>query len=199
MRSMTPFMAATFLMAAVLSSPAAQAVDGAKEPTHAVDAAPVRVQFRDLFNGNGKPTDRAVSLSGQFIEIVGFFTPPPTRESPFRVLVGAPTAICPYCTAINEVDHLPYVLVYADEEIGRVGLRARMRIVGQIFASHDHEQFYGLHNDIRIIGATITPDARAERRRPRGAFPQPAPGESQDIDYKDGEGTVGFDVDSEDS
>ncbi len=129
---------------------------------------PTWVQFRDLFDRKGKPTDLAVDLSGQLIEIVGFQTPSPTRASPFMVMVGRPTAVCPYCTAINDEEHLPYVLVYPHFEGQIPRFRGRLRIIGRIQASHAHEAFYGLHNDVRVLDARILVDqpgrdgARAE-------------------------------------
>ncbi|MGF1502330.1 MAG: hypothetical protein ACFBSD_10995 [Paracoccaceae bacterium] len=119
--------------------------------------APVTVQFRELFDG-GKPSALAQELNGRAIEIVGFFAPPPTAESPFYVLVGAPAQFCPYCSAVHEQDHLPYVLVYPEGETTRYGARARIRIVGRLDAGVNHENFYGIHNDLRLFDAVVLRD-----------------------------------------
>ena len=116
------------------------------------------VEFRQLFNARGKPSARAVELSGRLVEIVGFLTPPPSDDSPFLVFVGAPTAFCPYCEVVDETDHPPYVLVYHEEGIDRAGLRSRVRVRGIVQAEHQNEAFYGIHNDVRLLEAEVRRD-----------------------------------------
>ncbi len=157
------------LLLPLLPLEAAATAEGAAAAEAA--AEPVRVQFRDLFDGNGKPTARAVELTGQRVVIEGFLSPSPTRASPFLVFVGAPTQHCPYCTSVNDTAHLPYILVYPKEGTDPPGfVRRRLRVTGTLEASHDHEPFYGLHNDIRIRTALVGP-ADAGRRHLR----EPAP------------------------
>ena len=134
---------------------------------------PIFVQFRDLFARGGKPSETAAALSGRRVIMTGFSTPPPTLESPFLVFVGAPTNFCPYCSSIHEEDHLPYVLIYPEnEEIPVFGLSARILVTGTLQASHDYDSFYGIHNDVRILDARITRDDRAINpvREPRAAL-----------------------------
>ena len=141
--------------------------------TAAVNERPVFVQFRDLFARGGKPSEAAVALSGRRVVMTGFSTPPPTMESPFLVFVGAPTNFCPYCSSIHEEDHLPYVLIYPEnEEVPIFGLSARILVTGTLQASHDYDPFYGIHNDVRILDATIARDERAINpvRQPRAAL-----------------------------
>ncbi|MGF1447138.1 MAG: hypothetical protein ACFBRM_13195 [Pikeienuella sp.] len=157
------------LVAAILViAPVIPALSASTQTTDDVAAArtePVWVQFRELFSGIGKPTDRAVELSGNVIEIEGFLAPPPSYNSPFLVFVGAPTVKCPYCSSINDEEHLPYILVYPNEgdSFPRTQ-RHRLKVVGRIMASHDHEPIYGLHNDIRILDAQVTLDDRTPGR-----------------------------------
>lgn len=141
--------------------------------TAAENERPIFVQFRDLFGRGGKPSEAAVALSGRRVVMTGFSTPPPTMESPFLVFVGAPTNFCPYCSSIHEEDHLPYVLIYPEnEEVPIFGLSARILVTGTLQASHDYDPFYGLHNDVRILNATVTRDERAINpvRQPRAAL-----------------------------
>lgn len=121
------------------------------------------VQFRDLFFQGGKPSPRATWMSGATVELTGFLTPPPDEESPFLVLVGVPTTICPYCTSVDEQDHLPYVLVYPDTPFDRsnVTSRTRIRVRGTLNISHEFEGFYGIHNDVRILAAQVERDERS--------------------------------------
>ncbi|MEL7000068.1 MAG: hypothetical protein AAFP68_17545 [Pseudomonadota bacterium] len=130
----------------------------------ATESEPRVLQFRDVFGSNsGKPSRQGANRSGKAVQIVGFLAPPPTNDSPFVVMVGAPTSFCPYCTAVDEQDHLPYILVYPDApmDLSSITTRTRVRVEGIISVSHDHEDRYGLHNDVRILKATITRDQRA--------------------------------------
>ncbi len=137
-------------------------------PVNAAEQTPegervLGVQMRDLFTLRGKPSPTAVELSGRHVELAGFLAPAPDEQSPFLVLVGAPTSFCPYCTTVDERDHLPFVLVYPSEEFDRTGLadNARVRVIGQMSASHGYEDTYGIHNDIRILSAEVVRDVRA--------------------------------------
>ncbi len=144
----------------VAAAAAGQAADGPRTDARAEDAERVFVRFRELFDGRGKASDRAVELNGRRVEMIGFQTPAPTRQSPFLVVVGAPSVVCPYCSSVDDREHLPYVLVYPETEMPNVNPRLRLRIVGEISASHQHESYYGLHNDVRILNATVLPDQR---------------------------------------
>ena len=171
MRSIRLALAALCLTLGTAAGPA-----GAVDSDRVDGEKPIYVQFRDLFDRSGKPTEKAKSLDGKVIEMIGFSTAPPTRTSPFLVFVGAPTAHCPYCTAVSEMDHLPYVLIYAEHELRTYGRRDRLRVRGRLNAGHDHEQMYGLHYDLRLLDATVAQDARAENpARPVAVRARPAP------------------------
>ena len=141
-----------FLLLAVLAVPVVQAAGGVTQ-----------VQFRDLFFRGGKPSSLAVKMTGNSIEMTGFIAEAPTMESPFLVLVGTPTNFCPYCNGIDDKEHLPYVLVYPSHEFSHDEFkgRTRVRVAGQLYASHDYENVYGIHNDVRIDAAVVSRDARA--------------------------------------
>lgn len=150
----------------------------AAEPAKSAEAAADEVyhlQFRDLFIAGGKPSRTATALSGKTIELVGFLAPPPEETSPFYVLVGAPTTFCPYCTTANEQDHLPFVLIYADQVPEGMGLRTRLRVSGRLDAGHTYEGVYGIHNDLRLLDAKIERDARSTRRQARAETRPAAP------------------------
>lgn len=123
----------------------------------------IPVQMRDLFVPGGKPSAKAVFLSGRQIAIAGFAAEPPDEDSPFLVLVGAPTAFCPYCATIDEQDHLPYILVYPEdvEVVGDIDKNARIRVIGELETSHGFDQDYGVHNDIRLTSALVARDTQA--------------------------------------
>ncbi|MEO0764349.1 MAG: hypothetical protein AAFZ09_21530, partial [Pseudomonadota bacterium] len=140
-------LAALALVGAALPQDEAAATSGSATIT--------KVQFRDLFNAKGKPSDLAVALNGQLIYIEGFQAPPPTRKSPFLVFVGAKTTKCPYCNSLDDEEHLPYMLVYPHEGHDQITSRARLRAVGVLEASHEDEAFFGIHNDVRLLNATV--------------------------------------------
>lgn len=156
MRAMRHVVRMTVLALTLAAAGTAAAVESAGDAGKAV-----YVQFRELFDRRGKPTERARALDGRVIEMIGFSTAPPTRESPFLVFVGAPTAHCPYCTAVSEMDHLPYVLIYAEHDLETYGRRDRLRVRGRLKVAHEHEEMYGLHVDLRLLGSTVRRDVRA--------------------------------------
>lgn len=143
---------ASLLVTVLLAVPVAQAT-GVTE-----------VQFRDLFFRGGNPSPKADRMSGGTIELTGFIAMAPTEESPFLVLTGAPTEKCPYCNASDDDhDHLPYVLVYPEGAFqhSQFSPRTRVRVRGILSAEHSYEDFYGLHNDVRILGAQVVKDQGA--------------------------------------
>lgn len=126
---------------------------------------PVAVQFRTLFFGNGKPSVVAASLRGRTVEMIGFAADAPDEDSPFMVFVGAPTEHCPYCSSIDDQEHLPYILVYPqDEVVPEFHGRTRLRVVGRIDVGHENEGEYGIHNDVRLIDATVEVDELLRNR-----------------------------------
>lgn len=157
---------------------------GVSAPSGAVadetsERAPTPVQFRDLFIAGGKPSPGAIGLSiaRRSISLAGFFAPPPPGGSPFQVLVGAPTETCPYCTTIDDKEHLPFVLVYgADGQPVSFPPSTRVRVTGRIDTGHENEDVFGIHNDVRIVDAVIVRDARTRRASaPQGARPKVDP------------------------
>lgn len=156
---------ASALLAAALCLVLVAAPDEA-EATGRADTDITIVQFRDLFNARGKPSFRAAVLSGRPVAIQGFLAPPPAEDSPFRVLVGEPTEHCPYCTGVNEAEHLPYILVYPSEG-AEIPAARRFIAIGTLDAGHDYEQNYGLHNDLRLREAVLLDAVVLGSRRAR--------------------------------
>lgn len=138
-------------------------------PASATERPPLDVVFRDLFNEHGKPSDHAVTLDGQRVVMIGFAADPPTEDSPFMVFVGAPTVQCPYCFSIDEREHPPYVLVYPTEAVKMFDYNDRIRVEGVLQASHGYDPEFGIHNDIRMLEATVVLDER------QGRAPAPLP------------------------
>ena len=165
---MTRFLATILLAAMALAAPSADGTAGAADTSPEAQPEATLIQFRDLFDRRGKPSIHSVRLNGTPVEMVGFMAPPPDQDSPFLVLVGVPTTFCPYCSTVNEHDHLPFVLVYPDEEIdlSKIGPRRRLRISGLLDAGHGHEGFYGIHNDVRITDAKVSFDQYEQRILP---------------------------------
>ena len=159
-----------FVLAAALCAFALSGPARAENDATATDGDPVSVQFRDLFR-SGKPSPRAMELNGQKVLIQGFFADRPADDSPFYVLVGAPTQYCPYCSTVNEQDHLPFVLVYPHAEVPGHGGRTRVAVEGVLDAGLNYESTFGLHNDLRLLEAQVRIDARARRAQPPTATP----------------------------
>lgn len=138
---------------------AALATLTAEEPARASGDAPVTVLFRDLFDARGKPSERAFELIGREVRMIGFPADPPSDESPFVVVVGEPTTDCPYCAVIFDDEHLPYVLAYT-EQYPQMGYNTRIVVVGTLEADHDFDPTFGIHNDLRLLNASVTRDVR---------------------------------------
>ena len=134
---------------------------------------PVRVQFRDLFTGMN-PSDQAIDLSGSEIEIVGYLTPP--QAFPFRVLVGQPSATCPYCEPPeDEADAvIPFLLVFGEMTELDFSFRTRLRVTGILQARRNAVGPDGRKLEMRLMEAVVEPDARyidpRERTRDRIAM-----------------------------
>jgi hypothetical protein len=171
-RPRNAILAATLLAPAVLfAAPAPPAAAEAREGAAA--GGVTVVEFRDLFAPNGKPNLRAAALRGRQVAMQGFLTPPPAEDSPFRVLVGAPTEHCPYCTSVNETEHLPYILVYPAEGAS-VPEGGRLIVIGTLDPGLPREPAYGLHYDLRLTDAVLLPAsvlARGQRRTGTAATP----------------------------
>lgn len=172
-----PIRTVPLLAALMLASAPAAAVGPAPEPASAAEAeaAPVYVQFRDLFTRDGKPSARAIALDGQRVRMTGFLAIPPSKDSPFLVFVGAPTVHCPYCTTVREESHDPYALIYpADPETAPRARKRRIEVVATLDAQAEHEHFYGLHNDVRLLAAEVRYD-EPYRHPFRSSGPKPLP------------------------
>ena len=151
------------------TNPLAELMANAKPPAiteAAVGPETTPVMFRDLFSGRGKASFKASALHGKRIEMIGFMAPPPDYDdSPFLVLVGVPTTFCPYCSTVNDQEHLPFVLVYPDHELDQrtIGLRRRLKVTGILDAGSSDDDFFGIHNDLRLFDAEVVFDAYEPR------------------------------------
>lgn len=166
-------MAAVAISAALGMILAVSSGAGANESTDLADKSahpepgswerPIVVQFRDLFTPSGKPSLDTLNWRGKVVEVVGFQTPPPEPDSPFLVLVGAPSNTCPYCESVDETEHPPYALVYPKDEWRHVSPRTRIRVAGELATSHNYDDSYGIHNDVRLLRAVVIRDPLALR------------------------------------
>lgn len=154
---MVKFIALSAALALALFTP----LGALASPAEVAAAAPVQVEFRALFDQRGKPSERAYALNGKLVEVVGFMADRPSTDTPFFVFVGAPSHACPYCTGLDEREHVPYAFVYTEGDVQPTGLRARIRVTGFLQAEAQYENMFGIHNDLRILKAQLRRDALA--------------------------------------
>ena len=141
---------------------------GALHASERPKPTPETLQFRNLFDKNGKPSIGAYMRNGKQVTLVGFMAPPPDMDANFLVFVPEPTVHCPYCTTVNEDQHAAFILVYGDEnlDLRKIGLRTRIKVTGKLEARHGYEQTFGFHNDLRLLEATVQRDHQNRRLTP---------------------------------
>ncbi|MCG8443018.1 MAG: hypothetical protein MI723_14535 [Caulobacterales bacterium] len=157
-------------IAAAIAMAWAQPAGAAETPAAGAEAParPVLIEFREFFNREAMPSERAIALSGSYVEVVGFFAPPPFEDVPFRVLVGAPTESCPYCEPEAFAaggESLPFVLVHPAPGQPDIGASRRVRVVGRVEAHPGNTDPYGLTRELRLHDAAFRRDARFEDPR----------------------------------
>lgn len=158
----------------------------ASDPPAEPELAASNLQFRDLFNRKMMPSDQAEALAGKRISLIGFVAPKAIPEAPYVVLAGAPVQFCPYCEIPEDQDQLPFLVVFADEELGGIGRRARVRVEGRLEVGAAFDEWANLTNHMRLRDARVVRD-------------QPAANPSRAVRAKVGVPGAGFDVDADDN
>ena len=91
-------------------------------------SAAERLRFSDLLAGDDY-TEKAMSLSGETVEMRGYMAPPLKPEINFFVLTALPAAVCPFCdSAASWPDDI--VLVQMQRPIHAIAYDTLIRVTG---------------------------------------------------------------------
>lgn len=115
-----------------------------------------RLFFYELYKkGTTTLSDRAVSLDGTPVEIVGFMAPPLKAESPFFVLTDIPMETCPFC---DDIAFWPDNIIYvtSDEELPMVPFNRQIRVAGTLSVGEATDAETGFVSLVRLQHAIVT-------------------------------------------
>jgi hypothetical protein len=119
-------------------------------------SAPQRMFFYELYNkGTTTLSERALSLSGTPVEIVGFMAPPLKAEAPFFVLTNTPMQTCPFC---DEIALWPDDIIYvtSDAELPMLPYDRQIRVAGTLELGEATDEETGFVSLVRLRHAAVT-------------------------------------------
>lgn len=114
-----------------------------------------RLFFYELYNkGTTTLSDKALSLDGNPVEIVGFMAPPLKAESPFFVLTDVPMLTCPFC---DEIAYWPDNIIYvtSNQELPVVPYNRQIRVAGTLSLGEKTDEATGFVSLVRLQDATV--------------------------------------------
>lgn len=117
---------------------------------------PQRMFFYELYKkGTTTLSERALSLGGTPVEIVGFMAPPLKAESPFFVLTDIPMQTCPFC---DEIAFWPDNIIYvtSDAELPMVPYDRQIRVAGTLDLGEAKDEATGFVSLVRLKHAAVT-------------------------------------------
>lgn len=117
-------------------------------PARAI-AAPETLKFRDLYVRGRELTERAKSLDGQTVEMIGYMAPPLKPEISFFVLTKLPMSTCPFCeTEAQWPDDI--VLALTDHAVRPVRYTDLIRASGTFETGFETDPETGFVSFIRL-------------------------------------------------
>lgn len=117
---------------------------------------PRRLFFYELYKkGTTTLSEKALSLNGTDVEIVGFMAPPLKAESPFFVLTDIPMQTCPFC---DEIAFWPDNIIYAtsDEELPMLPWDRQIRVAGTLDLGEATDEETGFVSLVRLKHSRVT-------------------------------------------
>lgn len=112
-------------------------------------AAPEKLKFRDLYKRGRDLTERAQSLAGQAVEMVGYMAPPLKPEISFFVLTKLPMSVCPFCeTEAQWPDDI--VLALTDRPVDPVRYTDLIRASGTFETGFETDPDTGFVSFVRL-------------------------------------------------
>ena len=107
-----------------------------------------RLSFSNLLAGDDF-TEKAMSLSGETVEMRGYMAPPLKPEINFFVLTALPAAICPFCdSAASWPDDI--VLVQMQRPIRAIAYDTLIRVTGVLDLGTQTDAATGFVSRVRL-------------------------------------------------
>ena len=114
------------------------------------------IHFSDLYAKGTDLSEKAKSLNGQDVEIVGYMAPPLKAKANFFVLTKMPLAVCPFCD--SEVDWpTDIVFVRSPVEISAYPFNLPIRVIGKFETGFEKDAETGFVSFIRVVDAQYEP------------------------------------------
>lgn len=116
---------------------------------HAVASAPT-LKFRELYVRGTDLTEKARSLEGQLVDMVGYMAPPLKPEIDFFVLTKLPMSTCPFCESEAQwPDDL--VLALTGEPVSVVRYTDLIRVTGRFETGFKKDAETGFVSFVRLL------------------------------------------------
>lgn len=123
---------------------------GAVSATPASASATPSLKFRDLYVRGRELTEKAQSLEGVQIEMIGYMAPPLKPEIDFFVLTKLPMSTCPFCeTEAQWPDDI--VLARAREPVSVVRYTDLIRVRGRFETGFKTDEDTGFVSFVRLM------------------------------------------------
>ena len=133
----------------LLSGLAAIAVAPVAMPIQARASAPT-LKFRELYSRGTDLTDKARSLEGKPVEMIGYMAPPLKPEIDFFVLTKLPMSTCPFCESEAQwPDDL--VLALTAEPVSVVRYTDLIRVKGRFETGFKKDVDTGFVSFVRLL------------------------------------------------
>jgi hypothetical protein len=119
-------------------------------------AEPDRLFFYSIYNkGTTTLSEKALSLQGSPVEIVGFMAPPLKAQSPFFVLTDIPMETCPFC---DDIAFWPDNIIYVTsrEDLPAVPFNRQIRVAGTLDLGESTDAATGFVSLVRLHDAVVT-------------------------------------------
>jgi hypothetical protein len=118
-------------------------------------AAPTPLKFRDLYVRGNDLTEKARSLEGKPVEMIGYMAPPLKPEVRFFVLTKLPMSTCPFCESEAQwPDDL--VLALSSEPLNVVRYTDLIRVGGIFEAGFKTDPETGFVSFVRLLDVSYS-------------------------------------------
>jgi hypothetical protein len=124
----------------------------------AVAAEAAAISFDGLYKSFGvlgfQFSDRATSLRGQEVRILGYMAPPLKPESHFFVLTREPLAICPFCQSDADWP-VDIVVVFMKAVTPMVSAGQKVAVSGRLEIGSATDPETGFVSQVRLVDASF--------------------------------------------
>jgi len=116
-------------------------------------ASTPRIKFRELYVRGNMLTEKAKSLVGHDVEMLGYMAPPLKPEIDFFVLTKMPMSTCPFCESEAQwPDDL--VVALSRQPVSIVRYTDPIKVKGRLEAGFKKDDATGFVSFVRLIDVT---------------------------------------------